>query len=112
MADRASEGRLFRLLNVLDDFAEKGQGAQIDFPLLAEWPAWAKKMGSALTYIQPSQPNQNADAGRLNRMVRNTWLDLYNLDNLKMLQKSATKLLWSQSDKRPILVNGRMTPAQ
>ena len=36
MADRLSDGRAFRLLNVLDDFNREGLGIEVDFSLPAE----------------------------------------------------------------------------
>ena len=36
MADRLSDGRQFRLLNVLDDFNREGLGIEVDFSLPAE----------------------------------------------------------------------------
>ena len=36
MADRLGDARLFRLLNVLDDFNREGLGIEIDFSLPAE----------------------------------------------------------------------------
>ena len=36
MTDRLSDGRQFRLLNVLDDFNRKGLGIEVDFSLPAE----------------------------------------------------------------------------
>ena len=37
MADRLSDGRQFRLLNVLDDFNREGLGIEIDLSLPANW---------------------------------------------------------------------------
>ena len=36
MADRLGDGRVFRLLNMLDDFNHEGLGIEVDFSLLAE----------------------------------------------------------------------------
>ena len=46
MADRLADGRQFRLLSVLDE--------------------WAERRGIALNYIQPGKPRQNAYVERRN----------------------------------------------
>ena len=143
MHDQLSDGRSYRLFNVIDDYNREGICIDIDFSLPAErvirsldqiieWrgkpqaircdngpeyiseklKTWAKKRGIALQYIQPGNPQQNADIERYNRTVRYDWLAQYLFDNIAEVQNYATQWLWTYNHERPNMALGGITPKQ
>lgn len=115
MADRLSDGRQFRLLNVLDDFNREGLGIEVDNGpeyISSTLMIWAEKQGIALNHIQPGKPQQNAYVERYNRTVRHEWLDLYIFETIEEAQEIATDWLWTYNNERPNMGIGGITPAQ
>lgn len=60
-----------------------------------------EKQGIALTYIQPSKPQQNAYVELYNLTVRHEWLDLYIFETIEVVQQVATEWLWTYNNERP-----------
>ena len=73
---------------------------------------WAETRGIALMHIQPGKPQQNAYIERYNRTVRHEWLNQYVFRNIREVQDTATKWLWTYNNERPNMALGGITPAQ
>jgi|TARA_R100000093_G_C1945485_1_gene74259 putative transposase len=142
MHDQLSDGRSFRLFNVIDDFNREGLGIEVDLSLPAqrvtraldqiiEWRepamircdngpeyisgeliAWAERRQITLLHIQPGKPQQNAYVERYNRTVRYDWLAQYLFDSIAEVQEFATRWLWSYNNERPNMALGGITPKQ
>ena len=85
MQDQLSDGRTYRLFNVIDDYNREGLMIDADFLLPAERVIrsleqlieWPKKQRIDINYIQPGKPQQNAYVERYNRTIRYDWLSHY-----------------------------------
>jgi transposase InsO family protein len=120
MHDQLSDGRTFRLFNVIDDFNREALGIEVDFSLLSERVIrsldqiidWANRKGIRMEYIQPGKPLQNAYVERFNRTVRNEWLAQYCFDAITEVQDFATRWMWNYNHERPNMALGGITPKQ
>jgi putative transposase len=74
--------------------------------------AWTEKRGICLDYIQPGNPQQNADIGRYNRTVRYNWLNQYLFGSMTDVQDFATRWLWTYNHERPNIALCGITPKQ
>ena len=73
---------------------------------------WAEKMGIALGYIEPGNPQQNAYVERFNRTVRYDWLSQDIFETLEEVQDRATQFCWYYNNERPNMALGGITPKQ
>jgi putative transposase len=73
---------------------------------------WAEKMGIALVYIEPGNPQQNAYVERFNRTVRYDWLSQDIFETLEEVQDKATQFCWYYNNERPNMALGGITPKQ
>jgi putative transposase len=117
MHDQLSDGRSFRLFNVLDAFNREGLGIKADLSLPAAcaiWAllAWAETRGIQIEHIQPGQPQQNAYVERYNRTVRYDWLVQYLFYSIDEVQETATRSLWTYIHDQPNMALGGITPMQ
>jgi putative transposase len=127
MHDRLSDGRSFRLFNVLDDFNCERLGIEVDLSLQAarvircnngpEFISWALLGWLALRniridHIQPGKPQQNAYVERYNRTVRYAWLARTLFDSIEQVQDTATRWPWTCNHERPNMALGGITPMQ
>jgi len=74
--------------------------------------SWAAEWGIRLEYIQPSNPQQNANVARFNRAVRYEWLSQYYWSILEEVQEFATRWMWSYNNDRPNMALGGFKPKQ
>lgn len=108
MHDQLSDGRSFRLFNVLDDFNREGLGIEVDLSLPA-----VRVIRSLEQIIEwRSKPQQNTYVERYNRTVRYDWLAQYLFDSIEQAQESATRWLWTYNHERPNMALGGITPMQ
>ena len=127
MHDQLSDGRSFRLFNVLDDFNREGLGIEVDLSLPSSRVircdngpeyisgallAWAERQGIRIEHIQPGKPQQNAYIERYNRTVRYGWLARTLFDTIEQVQDRATRWLWTYNHERPNMALGGITPMQ
>lgn len=142
MHDQLSDGRSFRLFNVLDDFNREGLGIEVDLSLPAgrviraleqiiEWrgkpqaircdngPEYISgellawaERHGRIDHIQPGKPQQNAYVERYNRTVRYAWLARILFDSIEQVQDHATRWLWTYNHERPNMALGGITPMQ
>jgi len=73
--------------------------------------AWAERMGIHFQYIQPGNPQQNADFARYNRTVRQEWLYQNIFKAIEEAQEQATKWVWTYNHDRPNMAIGGTTLA-
>jgi len=78
-----SNGRSFRLFNVLDSYNREGLGIELDFSLPS------------------SKPQQNAYVKHYNRTVGYDWLAHTLFESIEEVQENATRWLWVYNNKRP-----------
>lgn len=140
MHDQLSDGRRFRLFNVLDDFNREGLGIEVDLSLPAtrvirsleqiiEWRGqprvircdngpeihqWCVAgMGRSTRHRDPIHPpQQNAYIERYNRTVRYAWLARTLFHSIEQVQETATRWLWTYNHERPNMALGGITPMQ
>ena len=74
--------------------------------------AWATKRGIRIDFIQPEQPQQNANVERYNRTVRYDWLAHHMFETLDEIQDFVTRWLWTYNHDRPNMALGGITPKQ
>jgi transposase InsO family protein len=72
----------------------------------------AAKRGIRIDFIQPGQPQQNANVERYNRTVRYDWLAHYLFETLDEIQDFATRWLWTYKNDRPNMALNGITPKQ
>ena len=72
--------------------------------------AWAAKRGICIDFIQPGQPQQNANVERYNRTVRYNWLAHHLFETLDEIQDFATNGQWTYNHDRPNTALGGITP--
>jgi putative transposase len=119
MHDQLSDGRTYRLFNVIDDYNREGLIIDADFSLpaervirsleqLIEW----EKQRIDINYIQPGKPQQNAYVERYNRTIRYDWLSHYLFESIAEVQDFATRWLWTYNNERPNMALGGITPKQ
>ena len=78
--------------------------------LSAALVTWANRQQITLMYIQPGKPTQNAYVERLNRTVRDEWLDLHDFESIEQAQQMATEWLWLYNNERPNTGIGGIPP--
>jgi transposase InsO family protein len=69
-------------------------------------------VSTALIYIQPGKPTQNAYIERFNRTARHEWLDLHEFISVAHAQPLATQWLWQYNNERPNTAIGGIPPTQ
>ena len=84
MHDQLSDGRTFRVLNVIDDYNREALGMEIDFSLPSECVVRALKQITG-------KPQKNAYVERFNRTVRYEWLSQYYWQDLDEVRDYATQ---------------------
>ena len=109
MHDQLSDGRSFRLFNVLDDFNREGLIIEADLSETAT--QWAKGRDIQLDFIQPGKPQLHAYIERYNRTVRYDWLAQTLFNSIEQVQAAATHWLWTYNNDRPNTALGGITPA-
>ncbi len=72
---------------------------------------WAARNGSALIYIQPGKPRQNACVARYSRTVGHEGLDLCIFESLGEVRSAETESLRTYNNDRPNMGIGG-APAQ
>jgi putative transposase len=125
MHDQLSDGRSFRLFNVLDDFNRQGLCIEVDLSLPAsrvirsleqiiEWRGKPRtiRCDIHIEHIQPGKPQQNAYVERYNRTVRYAWLARTLFESIEQVQDKATRWLWTYNHERPNMGLGGITPMQ
>lgn len=108
MHDQLTDGRSFRLFNVLDDYNREGLGIEVDLSLPS-----ARVIRSLEQIIEwRGKPQQNAYVERYNRTVRYDWLGQDLFESIHQVQESATRWLWTYNNQRPNMALGGITPMQ
>ena len=67
--------------------------ARIMAQISTHFKYWAERLGIVLVYIQPSNPQQNADVERFNRTMRYELLNQCLFDSIEHDQIEATQWL-------------------
>jgi putative transposase len=107
--------RVIRCLNPLIEWRGKPRRIRCNNGseyISAQVVGWAEKQGVKLTYIQPSNPQQNGYIERYNRTVHYDWLNQHLFENLEDVQDYATVWLWADTHERPNMAIGDITPKQ
>ena len=74
--------------------------------------AWAARRAIRIVFIQPGQPQQNADVERYNRTARYDWLAHHLFETLDEIQDFASRWWWAYDHDRPNMALGGITPKQ
>ena len=74
--------------------------------------AWAVRRAIRIVFIQPGQPQQNADVERYNRTARYDWLAHHLFETLDEIQDFASRWWWAYDHDRPNMALGGITPKQ
>src|SRR5512146_2501668 len=109
MSDALSNGRTFRILNVIDDFNREALWIEVDSSLPAERVGrvleqlldWAQERNIELLHIPPGKPAQNACIERFNRTYREEALDAYLFDDLEQVRLITESWLQDYNTIRP-----------
>ena len=142
MHDALSDGRNFRLLNVLDDFNREGLAIEVDFSLPAErvvraleqiieWRGTPRMLRcdngpeyiSAVLaswaakrgiHLQHSSPASRSRTPTSSATTARcaTRLGQYLFDSIEEVQAHATRWLWAYNHERPTMALGGITPKQ
>ena len=107
--------RVIRCLDSIIEWRDKPQVIGCDNGpeyISAVTLAWATKRGIRIDFIQPEQPQQNANVERYNRTVRYDWLAHHMFETLDEIQDFVTRWLWTYNHDRPNMALGGITPKQ
>lgn len=107
--------RVIRTLNQIIEWRGKPQRIRMDNGpeyISHKLKDWAEKMGIALVYIEPGNPQQNAYVERFNRTVRYDWLSQDIFETLEEVQDRATQFCWYYNNERPNMALGGITQKQ
>ena len=113
MHDQLSDGRTYRLFNVIDDYNREGLIIDADFSLpaervirsleqLIEWRGkpQAIRCDNGPEYVSHLRP------------LRYDWLSHYLFESIAEVQDFATRWLWTYNNERPNMALGGITPKQ
>jgi putative transposase len=131
MHDALSDGRSFRIFNVINDFNREGLGIEVDLSLplariIRRWSTLLNGAGSQKRYgwiTVPSTSVRNSASGQKamgsscslsspasprkmlmwnGLIVRHEWLDQTIFESIAHAQETATQWLWRYNAERPI----------
>ena len=140
VSDQLSNGRRFRVLNIVDDFTRECVGQFIDTSIsgvrmtrfmdsLGRRPKiivcdngpeltskamffWARERSIRLQFIQPGKPTQNAFVESFNGKFREYCLNLHWFRSLEEAEETISKWRQHYNEERPHSSLGRLTPRQ
>lgn len=107
--------RVIRTLNQIIEWRGKPKSIRMDNGpeyVSHKLKEWADRLGIALVYTQPGNPQQNAYVERFNRTVRYDWLSQDIFETLEEVQNKATHFCWYYNNERPNMALGGITPKQ
>jgi len=107
--------RVVRVLNQIIEWRGKPGAIRVDNGpeyISGTLMKWAETHGIGLQHIQPGKPQQSAYVERYNRTVRHEWLGQIIFETIAEVREHATEWLWTDSNDRPNMGIGGITPAQ
>lgn len=113
MHDQLSDGRTYRLFNVIDDYNREGLTIDADFSLPAE--RVIRSLEQLIEWRGKPQAircDNGPEHVRLIPPLRYDWLSQYLFESIAEAQDFATRWLWTYNNERPNMALGGITPKQ
>lgn len=109
VSDVLTNGRRFRVLNIIDDFNREAVAMEIGTSMPAERVIRIMEKVT-LCYVQPGKPTQNSFIERFNGSYRKSILDSYLFDNLNEVRELTEQWMIDYNEHRPHESLGDISP--